>query len=102
MSKIVCLDCGVELKPAIVGIYVIETHGRAHEPWKIWHADLYQCSVCGVAVIQGFANKPVNHFELEFDKILNTIHAGTPYVFHHEFAGGPKGPSIDIMLRGKR
>ena len=61
MPKQVCVSCESEMWPAKNGVYV-EEHIHNGDAFKIWHADLYHCPICGVEVITGFAIKPTAHY----------------------------------------
>ena len=63
MPVIVCVSCEVQFRPEKNGVFVEECRGY-DEDYKIWHADRYECPVCGVQIIAGFGNKPVvEHYD---------------------------------------
>ena len=58
MPKSVCVICEIELRPKENGVIVVEMFDNPPKPYKIWSADLWKCSVCGLEVVLGFGNKP--------------------------------------------
>ena len=80
MAKLVCVKCECELRPEINGVGVIET--ASFGPYKIWHADLWQCPGCGIAIVAGFGQQPiVEHFE-DFDKELKLVKETYPRIIY--------------------
>lgn len=50
------------------GVYV-EEHTDDGGPYKIWHADLWECPICGIELILGFGTKPIaHHFDSHYAK----------------------------------
>lgn len=63
ISNYICVKCEKEMRPEKNGVY-IEEHMNDGSPYKIWHADLWKCPVCGTELICGFAINPTaHHFE---------------------------------------
>lgn len=79
----VCATCSVEMKPAKVGVTVIE-YAKAVGPYRIWMADMWQCTKCGWKAILNFAHKPsAEHFQEAFQAALErTKELDQQYVFH--------------------
>ena len=57
INKVVCVECGQEMKVKEVGVEVSE-HGGDSKPYKVWSADLLECPNCEKQVIAGFADRP--------------------------------------------
>jgi hypothetical protein len=71
MPKLVCGECEVELLPSVNGVDVIEYAWTG--PYKVWYADEYKCPNCGYRVISGFADKPFEHYQPEFQERLSSV-----------------------------
>ena len=55
MSIILC--CGIRMEKIESGIVVFEMAGE--RVYKIWHADLFNCSICNNKIIGDFADSPI-------------------------------------------
>lgn len=65
LSNYICVKCEKEMRPKKNGIYV-EEHIGYDQPYKIWHADLWECLMCGIQIIAGFSRNPVaENYETE-------------------------------------
>ena len=68
-SNGVCATCRIELRPKTTDIIAVEMAGFG--PYKLWHADLWECPQCHIRVVLGFAHRPfAEHYEPEFADVL--------------------------------
>ncbi len=94
--KVLCVKCRVELRNVHTGVYVNETAGNPPRSYKLWHADLYACPVCGMRMIVGFGNSPIMcEYEPGFDEFLKKVRVdGTVIDDNEEF--------IPLSIDGER
>lgn len=63
MALVVCAKCGVRLKPSQNGVTAMQCLGDG-KSYKLWFADLYQCSGGGTEILAGFAQEAVwEHYQ---------------------------------------
>jgi len=55
MPRMVCVRDEVELQPKKNGVVVVETSHEDMMVHKLWDTDMWECPVCGMQVIAGFA-----------------------------------------------
>jgi len=87
----VCAKCNIryepkrnrsatEMRPKKNGVYVIEMADFG--PYKVWHADLWECPKCGHLTIAGFGTEPMaEHYDEKFQKVLECAKA-SDYVYY--------------------
>lgn len=64
--RVICTDCGRELKNLRSGVLVKELFQKNKEVYRIWPADLLGCPECGKEVVARFADNPIaEHWEKE-------------------------------------
>lgn len=71
MARMVCVKCQTFLHPKKNGVYVEEGMPRGSEwvPYKLWHADSWECRACGVEIVAGFATQPlVEHYQDHYEQ----------------------------------
>jgi hypothetical protein len=86
MPKMVCVKCKTFYHPKRNGVVVNEqmpTNGRAEpgtrdeaawKPYKVWHADLWECRSCGHQVVSGFPPQAMaEHFQDRFAEALTHV-----------------------------
>jgi len=62
--KVLCTECGRDLKCLRVGVLVKELFQKNREVYRIWSADLLECPECDLKVVARFAEKPIaDHFD---------------------------------------
>ena len=78
-----CADCKTYLRPRKNEIHVLQTMDDEGTPYKIWHADLWECPDCGHQVILGYGQQHVaEHYEEGFAQELDDV--------THTILGNPK------------
>lgn len=81
----VCSKCEVELKCRKNGVFVIEYADSG--PYKIWEADEYECTVCGIRVVTGFGQQAISeHWMSSFDMWLSRAEKDPNTVRNYEHA----------------
>jgi hypothetical protein len=68
MPRIGCSTCQVEYRIREIGVPVLEMAGP--RAYRLWSADEYQCPVCGARALAGYADKPIESFDLRFVEAL--------------------------------
>lgn len=80
MARMVCVKCQKFLHPKKNGVYVEEgmprtialCDGSTDEVWvpyKLWHADSWECRTCGVEIVAGFASHPIaEHYQSTYER----------------------------------
>lgn len=62
--RILCAECGRDLKCLRAGVLVKELFQKNREVYRIWSADLLECPECDLKVVARFADKPIaDHFD---------------------------------------
>lgn len=62
--RMLCTECGQELKCLRAGVLVKELFRKNREVYRIWSADLLECPECDLRVVARFADKPLaDHFD---------------------------------------
>lgn len=65
-SDKLCATCGRFMVAQRNGV-VVEEVDEERNPYKLWHADLYECPECGGTVIVGFAAFPyAEHYQPDY------------------------------------
>ena len=83
MPKMVCVTCQCELRAECNYTRVLEMAGDS--PYKLWHADLWKCSGCGVEIVAGFGKMPrCEHFEPEFSDELAKAKTAKRFIYDYE------------------
>ncbi len=82
MPKLVCPRCEVEMGLATSGVHVIEW--AEFGPYRLWEADEWECSSCGLKIIAGFANSPLEHYMPCFQEALRAA-LQSPDRVRHDF-----------------
>lgn len=64
----VCVNCRRSMERIESGVVVIEMAIALAGPYKIWHADLFECPSCEAKVVHDFGDRPTSwhgyeHFE---------------------------------------
>jgi DNA-directed RNA polymerase subunit RPC12/RpoP len=70
---IVCTMCNKRMHPnsAVTAIEMAD-----FGPYKLWHADEYECDKCGTRVLAGFAQRAyAEHFQSRFPELLKQAEA---------------------------
>lgn len=57
--RVICTDCGRELKNVRSGVLIKELFQKNKEVYRVWMADLLRCLGCGVQVVARFADNPI-------------------------------------------
>ena len=66
--KLVCVPCGLELRPEQNGF--VATEMASFGPYKLWHSDKYRCPGCGLEVLGGFPLEAIaEHFQPDFSQL---------------------------------
>ena len=74
MIRPVCAKCKVEYFVKKQGVYVVSMFSSPPLPYKIYHADLWECPGCGHQIIGGFGDGALaEHYESSFEKILSNV-----------------------------
>ena len=69
---LVCLQCRRFLRCRKNGVCIEEgmPQGTEWGPYKLWHADLYECEGCGFTLVTGFAARPLaEHYQPTYEAI---------------------------------
>ncbi len=77
MAGLVCLKCRVFLRAKKTGVIIEEGMPLGEPlgdglyakwgPYKLWHADLFECPSCNFELVTGFARKPIaEHYEPDY------------------------------------
>ena len=78
-----CAKCQAQYFPKLQGITVIETAGNPPKAFRIWHADLLACPICGAELFANFAHEPaMESHEPGFDKVLSEIPNNRKFVLY--------------------
>lgn len=77
MSNPICAHCGLKMERVKSGVAILEEYQSPPEPYALWMADLFECSLCKNRVIADRALNPLarNH-EQNFPTILEKTEAG--------------------------
>jgi len=87
MKRPICVKCETEFQPFKTGIAVVDMFSSPPEPYQIWLADLFECPVCKVQIVSGFADRPLaRHFEADFERRLLESGGDSP-VYNYERTG---------------
>ena len=86
MSKILCLDCEVEMKVNESGVVVCETYLDPPRPYKIWMADQMICPGCHKLIVANYGDRAVEARPDDAAKLLEQIkESGKAAIFYsHE------------------
>ena len=69
-----CVQCERGYKIEKTGVYLVEMFNRPPRPYKVWHADLWECPQCGDQITHGYGeNQLMEHFEEGFDEWLGLL-----------------------------
>lgn len=79
MARMVCVTCQTFLHPKKNGVYVEEGMPLGSEwvPYKLWHADAWECRTCGIEIVTGFGDGPLaEHYQAGYEtfKAARPIH----------------------------
>ena len=90
MKRPICVKCETQFQQIKTGIAVVDMFSSPPEPYQIWLADLFECPVCKVQIVSGFADRPlVQHFEADLKHWLQLWKAGGGFqVSNYERMGG--------------
>lgn len=72
----VCVKCETELRPEKNGVGLLDYYRPSDEvepkPYQIWDADLWKCPVCGIEIVVGFGDNPIDaHYNESFAKTID-------------------------------
>lgn len=86
MSKMICVNCEMELKPKENGVLVAEMFQKDSQIYKLWEADLWSCPKCGHKIVSGFGYNPTHeHFNSDIKEIVNkAIDSGRTIIYDYE------------------
>jgi len=86
MKRPICIKCETEFQQIKTGIAVVDMFSLPPKPYQIWLADLFECPVCKVQIVGGFADSPlVRHSEADLKHWLQLWKAGGGFqVFNYE------------------
>jgi len=74
MKRPICVKCETQFQQIKTGIAVVDMFPK---PYQIWLADLFECPVCKVQIVSGFADSPlVRHSEADLKHWLQLWKAG--------------------------
>ena len=75
MPTMVCVPCRVFFKVERNGVAFEEGFGNGEgKPYKLWHADLYQCPSCKTRVIAGLGAQAVaEHYQPEYERLRESL-----------------------------
>ena len=84
--KLICRKCEREFKPKENGVVVVEMFQLPPKPYKLWHADLWHCPVCGIEIVAGFAGSPfAEHFKDDIQAIIKKAKtSGQTVIYDYE------------------
>lgn len=69
MRPPVCVKCRIEMKPEKNGVKWVTMADFG--PYQIWDSDKWKCRKCGIEILSGFGQRPLNeHFENGFNDAL--------------------------------
>ena len=71
----VCVNDNQKMVFTVSGVVALEFKDRARtQPYKLWHADLYECGKCGCQILADFGQVPyLEEFEPNFYEKLNEL-----------------------------
>ena len=89
MKRPICVKCETQFQQIKTGIAVVDMFSSPPKPYQIWLADLFECPVCKVQIVSGFADRPLaHHFEADLKHWLQLWKAGGGFqVFNYERTG---------------
>lgn len=91
MRRPICIKCRIEFRPLENGITVIDMFSQPPKPYRVTHADLFECPICKKQIVSGFALKPLaEHFEDKFKFWLRKALEGA-HVYNYEYAADALG-----------
>lgn len=73
MPKIVCLDCRTEYQIESNEVYCVDMAWDPPQPYRITACDMWVCPGCGKKILAGFAPHGYEHYQDEFNKLLEKI-----------------------------
>lgn len=75
MRSVICVPCGLTMKPKRNGTYAVEyMDSEKTQPYKLWMSDMLACPNCDTSVLQGWGNAPVReHFDPDFQDVVNDV-----------------------------
>ena len=96
--RVICTDCGRELKNVRSGVLVKELFQKNKEVYRVWMTDLLGCLACGMQVVARFADNPIaEHWNKEkmADVLLQceTRTLGKDLFEWKEYVSGEDNPS---------
>jgi hypothetical protein len=84
-----CVSCGLFFKRRRNGVTIEERmpRGAVWLPYKLWHADLWECEGCGTQIVTGYGNLPlVEHYQPTYAEIVEQL---PPIARIDDCGGGP-------------
>ena len=73
---------------------VVDMFSQPPKPYRITHADLFECPLCKTQIVSGFALKSLaEHYEDKFERWLQKAGEGT-CVYNYEYAAEAIGLHI--------
>ena len=92
MPRPICVNCQIEYRPEKNGV-IVEEMAAGIGSYKIWHADLWKCPVCGHLIISSYGNKELTrHSDPDYEKRrLAEVRAadGVVYLFYDRVDSAP-------------
>ena len=108
MPKIICQTDLIQFQPHENGVYVVDMCGDPPHPYKVWHADTWQCPICHQVVAAGFGQTPLReHYENGFDEWFAKIKAsGETIIVNYEHVkdsptSNPMSPDLTALSQHK-
>lgn len=85
MPRPICVECEIEYRPEKNGV-IAEEMATGIGSYKIWHADLWKCPVCGHLLISGYGQNAIaEHYQSDYkEQRLAEVRAadGHAYLFY--------------------
>jgi DNA-directed RNA polymerase subunit RPC12/RpoP len=78
--KPVCVSCGKQMQVKKNGVVAVEMAQKMgfieQQPYRLWNADLYECSKCNREVVAGFGVVPAAYsIDPKFEDLLMNAQA---------------------------
>ena len=81
-----CVQCQVGFDRIKSGIFLVEMFNDPPRPYKVWHADLWECQKCEEQIVSGYGQGPLSeHFQEHFDSgLANLKEQGAVIIYQYE------------------
>jgi len=80
----VCVRCKKSMVVLAIGVTLVQTVGKNRRPQSAIQADIEGCIECGCKIIARVADKATEHFQPEFQEIIDKAKKHETIYYVHE------------------